>query len=95
MPSFLSLTVRAFGPISRPKLVEKTMPNAEFMQDFLERATRLAGDYDYSTEGLYFEYQRRLGGSFATTLSGSREQRDLFLQAWKVAMDRKQTEGRS
>lgn len=47
-----------------------------------------AAYYNYDADRLYFEYNRRAAGSFTTTLDGSREERDRYWSAWKIANKR-------
>jgi hypothetical protein len=51
-------------------------------------AEKLAQKFQYNEQRLRFEYERRLFGSFTTTLAGSPEQRDRYFCAWRIAVVR-------
>ena len=52
-----------------------------------KRVRELAARHDFDAEALEFEVNRRLGGSFTTTLDGSSERRELYCDALKLALE--------
>jgi len=61
------------------------------MTPFEARAREIAAEYEYDTERLQFQHDRRCFGSFTRTLAGSNEQRDLFARALALAQHRAST----
>ena len=58
------------------------------MTDLQTDAEQLAASYGYNVDALLFQFNRRMAGSFTTTIDGSPEQRERYRLAFQIAVSR-------